>query len=178
MVGSFVGGLEAFVHPSAVPVTIVCTGTATALLGAPARSILGTERYERLRAHSWLIVFFLLSGELTASAAVGGTATLLNWLMYHMPGQYVNWAAVAVLPLGYVAHLFKKGSPYHYGIVEIVAGVATAFGVTIHAQFQPVQILTIIGAIYVVARGFNNVAEARKKQDALSTDPSESEPAS
>jgi len=61
------------------------------------------------------------------------------------------------------AHYFRTRNLRVYGMSEILLGVATAFGVTIESQFQPTQALAIIGATYVVARGFNNVAEARHK---------------
>ena len=102
----------------------------------------------------------------SAAIAVGITARTINFFVYQLPGNYMNWLAVGVLPLGYGAHYFRTRNFRFYGMSEILLGVSTAFGVTIRSQFQPTQAVALIGATYVVARGFNNVAEARLKATA------------
>lgn len=98
-----------------------------------------------------------------SAVVVAFTGKLLNLLFYRLPGQYVNWIAVAVVPLGYAAHRFKSANQLYYGIIEVLVGLATALAATSRTRFGAVQALAVIGATYVVARGFNNVTDAGKK---------------
>ena len=107
--------------------------------------------------HGCAVGFMLLSGALA-------WALMINQLLYKLPGKYANWFAVAVLPAGYFASRFKQKNQWRYGLVEVVVGIATAFGVTVQLKgVQPPQGLTLVAAAYVVARGFNNMSDARKK---------------
>lgn len=82
-----------------------------------------------------------------------------NTLFYRLPGKYFNMIAVAALPVGYFAYRFKRFNQTLYGIVEIMAGVATAFGSTlaVKQEFDAAKGLAVLSAMYVVARGFNNI---------------------
>lgn len=103
---------------------------------------------------------------------IGITTAGVNWILYRLPGKYLNWISVGVLPLGYLAHQFKQRRLRWYGIVEILVGFATALGAMSKGSFQPTQGLALIGATYVVARGFNNVADARRKNSIFVKAPS------
>jgi hypothetical protein len=102
------------------------------------------------------------------AVAVGGICKGINLLLYHLPGKYENWIACLVFPLGYIAHNFKKVKLFYYGVSEVLVGVGGAFGVTLNQRFGPVQGLAIMSAIYLVARGFNNISDAREKGKATS----------
>lgn len=80
-----------------------------------------------------------------------------------IPGHYRNLLGVAVLPTGYAAFRLKKTHQYRYGQVEVVIGIATALGVTLKDDgLSPAQGLALVGAMYVVARGFSNINEANR----------------
>jgi hypothetical protein len=111
---------------------------------------------EYIRA-AW--IFSLMLGMI---AGTGATAMLFE-ILWNLPGKYLNWLALAVLPLGYGTYHFKNKNQLLYGTVEVLMGVATALGATARPEFHATQGLTTIGAIYIVARGFNNISEARQK---------------
>lgn len=96
---------------------------------------------------------------------IGVLAVGVNTLFYRLPGKYFNIIAIAALPIGYAVHRFKRFKPIHYGAVEIMVGIATALGSTFSKkEFEPAQGLAVLGAIYVVASGFNNIYVARHPQ--------------
>jgi hypothetical protein len=45
--------------------------------------------------------------------------------------------------------------------------VITAFGTTVKAQWGPTQGLAVLGAIYVVSRGYGNIADGERKKDEI-----------
>ncbi len=90
-----------------------------------------------------------------------------NQLFSGAPGRYWNWLAVLVLPVGFTAAWYKKKNQLRYGTIEVVAGVLTAFAATFQQKdFDSPRALTVVGAAYVVARGFGNIKEARDKEEA------------
>jgi len=94
---------------------------------------------------------------------VGAVTIGVNWVLYRVPGKYSNWMSLAVVPVGYFAHRFKQWNLLRYGMVEVLVGFSTALGATTKGGLQPTQGLAVIGATYVVARGFSNISDARKK---------------
>jgi hypothetical protein len=144
--------------------TFVLTTCYFGLLFAFYKSVSGYTVYSFLHRHPTATRGFVFTFPFfIAAIMVGITARTINLFVYQLPGEYMNWLAVGVLPIGYGAHYFRTRNLRVYGMSEILLGVSTAFGVTIRPHFQPTQALTLIGATYVVARGFNNVAEARLK---------------
>jgi hypothetical protein len=119
-------------------------------------------------SHWFLFVSQFIYAMGISSAIVGLIGTTVDCVSFRLPGKYVNLMAFAVLPVGYAAHRFKKQNQLRYGVVEVLTGMATAIGATARTEFQPTQALAIIGAIYVVARGFNNISDARPKAVATS----------
>jgi len=90
-----------------------------------------------------------------------------NALFERAPGHYLNWIAVVVWPVGWAAFRFKQFNQKYYGVLEIVVGVVTAFGTTTKGAFGPTQALAVLGAMYVVSRGYGNITEAEKKKDEI-----------
>jgi hypothetical protein len=90
-----------------------------------------------------------------------------NALFDYTPGHDLNWIAVVVWPVGWAAYQFKKYNSAYYGAVEIMVGVITAFATTVKGQFGAAQGLAILGAMYVVSRGYGNIADAAKRKDEI-----------
>ena len=90
-----------------------------------------------------------------------------NALFHYTPGHNLNWIAVVVWPIGWAAYRFKQYNSAYYGTVEIVVGVTTAFATTLKGQFGAAQGLAILGAMYVVSRGYGNIADAAKRKDEI-----------
>ena len=90
-----------------------------------------------------------------------------NALFKRAPGRYTNWIAILVWPVGWAAFRFKQFNQKWYGMVEVVVGIVTAFATTTKGAFGPTQLLAIVGTIYVVSRGFSNIAEGRKKKEEI-----------
>jgi hypothetical protein len=89
---------------------------------------------------------------------------ILNTLFERAPGRYLNWLAFLVWPAGWLAFRLKQYNQRYYGMVEIPVGIATALGITMKGAFGPTQALAVLGAMYVVSRGYTNIAEAKKKK--------------
>jgi hypothetical protein len=88
---------------------------------------------------------------------------LLNFVFTNLPGSYLNWLAVLVLPIGYAGYSFKRVNQSFFGLIEIFVGMTTAFATTFRAELGTAQVLALLGAIYVVARGFTNMSEGNLK---------------
>jgi len=108
----------------------------------------------------------LYFGSFAYSAVVLTLVGGLHHLVYSLPAAGLNWLAVLVFPGGCLAARLKRRNQHQYGRVEIAVGVLTALS-TINSgtKFEPIQLLTIIGALYVVARGFGNIYEAEAKSE-------------
>jgi hypothetical protein len=94
-------------------------------------------------------------------------AVLGNAFLGHVPGHHLNWIAFFVWPVGWVAFRFKQFNQKYYGMLEIVVGVSTALGTTMKGAFGLTQGLAVMGAVYVVSRGYSNITEAEKKKDEI-----------
>jgi hypothetical protein len=90
-----------------------------------------------------------------------------NAVFHLAPGHYLNWIAVLVWPIGWAASRLRQFNQIYYGIVEIGAGVITAFGTTVKGQWGPTQGLAVLGAMYVVSRGYGNIADGTRKKDEI-----------
>lgn len=74
---------------------------------------------------------------------------------------------LAVAAAGYTAFRFKRGRQIWYGRVEVAFGVASCIKVALTSPIQDsllVQWSALIGCIYVISRGFNNISDARLNQ--------------
>jgi hypothetical protein len=92
---------------------------------------------------------------------------IINALLQRAPGRYTNWIAVLVWPVGWIAFRFKQFNQKYYGWVEIGFGILTALAITVNGVFGPTQGLAVLGAIYVVSRGYGNITDAEKKKDEI-----------
>jgi hypothetical protein len=157
--GAIAGGILAF---SSFRVMLVTSG-AMALAGIGFSGLVDWIHQKQFsyfleKSAVWAFTFVV------AACTVTWAGQAINFGLYRMPGRYLNWAAFLVLPAGYSAHQFKKRSQALYGLIEILVGVSTAFGSTARTSFGTPQGLAIIGAVYIVARGFNNFSESAKKE--------------
>lgn len=79
-------------------------------------------------------------------------------------------AVVLVVLIGFAASKFKQRSKLYYGIVEVLFGMISSIAVVSRVNFTPLpvsqmtlaQVAALVGSVYVVARGFNNIQEAKK----------------
>ena len=66
--------------------------------------------------------------------------------------------------MGFGAHAFKKHNQFLYGVVEVIFGGSSAFAVALGISSRsatPSQWATLVGCAYVIARGLNNVSDAK-----------------
>ena len=77
---------------------------------------------------------------------------------------------VGVLVIGVLAHYFKRYSQLAYGVVEVVIGGASGFSIAFSLSPDHINLTqwaSIVGCTYVVARGLNNVYDAKVKESAV-----------
>jgi hypothetical protein len=72
------------------------------------------------------------------------------------------FVSVLVVFLGCAAYLFKVRNQLAYGIVEIV--FAGAGGLVAGKEITAASVATLIGAVYVVSRGLDNLADGLEKR--------------
>lgn len=111
-----------------------------------------------------------------AGGALGVTASLLTFthgrdlfaFLYQTLGRFGAQASVAcaVLVVGGLAHMFKQRNQLWYGILEV--GFAGGCAASIASGMSPHEALfsqwaALGGAAYVVARGLNNISEAKRR---------------
>ena len=90
-----------------------------------------------------------------------------NSLFVRTPGHLLNWIAALVWPIGWLAYRFKQYNSKYYGTVEILFGVLAAFGITIRGKFSLAEVIATFGSMYVVSRGYSNIADAEKRKDEI-----------
>ncbi|WP_263385536.1 hypothetical protein [Granulicella arctica] len=76
------------------------------------------------------------------------------------------FVAGITLTLGMLAFWFKKKSQINYGLFEIIFGVASAFRLSRGLLVQEAMLAqwaSLVGAVYVVSRGLNNIADGEKE---------------
>ena len=81
------------------------------------------------------------------------------------PRMYKIRVAILLIFFGVGAHFFKRISQWWYGSVEVIFGMASIITISwtlIGNGITLVQWASLIGAAYVVARGLNNMHDARK----------------
>jgi hypothetical protein len=71
--------------------------------------------------------------------------------------------------IGFAAHWFKGKSQHWYGMVEVIFGIVSGFSIALNLSadhpWLP-QGARLVGCAYVIARGMNNVSEAKAKRKA------------
>jgi hypothetical protein len=79
--------------------------------------------------------------------------------------------SVLVIAVGWSAHRFKLRNKLWYGYVEVVFGAGSAIAVVSRVNFAAIefrsltlaQYAALVGTAYVVARGLNNITEAKER---------------
>jgi hypothetical protein len=78
-------------------------------------------------------------------------------------------AIAFVIALGFAASEFKLRGKLYYGMVEVFFGVISSVAIVSRVNFTPIpvsqmslaQVTALVGSVYVVARGFTNIHEAK-----------------
>ncbi len=73
---------------------------------------------------------------------------------------------VGVLLMGCLAHWFKQKSQAWYGWLEVLFGLS--YGFTVAFGIRPGEPMfghwaTLVGCVYIIARGLNNQSDAKRK---------------
>jgi len=78
-----------------------------------------------------------------------------------------------IVSLGLFAHWFKGKNQRVYGIIEVLFGSLSAFAIAFSLpgdQISLTEYASLIGSSYVVARGMNNMSEAKMRLTAAITE--------
>jgi hypothetical protein len=71
-----------------------------------------------------------------------------------------------VVAVGFAAHWFKGKNQHWYGRIEVLFGIVSAFSIAVSLSadrpWLP-QGATLVGCAYVIARGMNNMSDAKAK---------------
>lgn len=103
----------------------------------------------------------------TAGYRVGSLGYTLDdlkpWFSRHPLATALAFSALAFL-LGSLASYWKRHAQASYGISEVAFGLAFAFNVLLNiaSHFDFSRIFAVGSAVYVIARGLNNLSDARK----------------
>jgi hypothetical protein len=76
------------------------------------------------------------------------------------------FVAAMTLGLGILAFSFKKKSQVNYGWFEVFFGIASAFRLSRGLLVQEAMLAqwaSLVGAVYVVSRGINNIVDGEKE---------------
>ncbi len=74
--------------------------------------------------------------------------------------------AACVITLGFLAYEFKKKDQLSYGRLEICFGISSAITLSfsiLPSEMRLSQWATLVGCVYVIARGVNNVNDGKHK---------------
>jgi hypothetical protein len=82
-------------------------------------------------------------------------------------GTYLTHLIIGavVVFLGIAAHWFKGKNQRWYGMVEVLFGSISGFGIALNISPRNswlTQGAALVGCAYVIARGLNNIADAKK----------------
>jgi hypothetical protein len=166
--GALIGGIAGFAYTCVLLHLSIWWGLAAVLPGI----VIVTFEYQAAHGSRSAEIALKSAWSLTVVAAIFIWFPMIimvigNALLHYTPGHNLNWIAVVVWPIGWAAYHFKQYNSAYYGIVEIGVGVATAFATTLKGQFGAAQGLAILGAMYVVSRGYGNIADAAKRSDEI-----------
>jgi len=117
--------------------------------------------------------------DLILKATAGGLVTLsIHKISPHMPAIYAAMARVLgahlsqfiiglfIATMGFVAHRFKQRNQRWYGMVEVMIGIVSGFSIAfgmVPSHVVLAQWASLIGCSYVIARGLNNVSDAKAR---------------
>lgn len=99
---------------------------------------------------------------------ISSNEDVLRGAVVHLLQQRYSQFFVAgiTLALGTLAFWFKRKNQVNYGLFEIVFGVASAFRLARGLLVQEAMLAqwaSLVGAVYVVSRGVNNVVDGEKE---------------
>jgi MFS-type transporter involved in bile tolerance (Atg22 family) len=88
---------------------------------------------------------------------------LKAWLLQHPAITGLILTAIAII-LGSLASYWKRHEQRSYGVTEVAFGAAFTFNVLLHIapHFDFSKVFAVGSGVYIIARGFNNLFEARK----------------
>jgi|SRR5579864_183454 len=91
--------------------------------------------------------------------------SILPTLLHH-PRLLASGLTALALMTGFGASYWKQKAQITYGVSEVAFGAVLSFNVllSISSTFTPAKMLALGSAVYVIARGFNNIADANKKR--------------
>jgi len=119
----------------------------------------------KVAANIGVAIGILLAVGVFIEAIIGMGSAAFRWLVKTF-GIHLAQTAIflGVVVVGTFAHWFKKKNQKWYGVVEVVFGVASAGSISFRMMPGPLftQWATLAGCVYVIARGLNNVAEAKR----------------
>jgi hypothetical protein len=127
---------------------------------------------ERVAAFLQILVV-LLSAAMTFLSPFRSFAHFFIWFNRVAGERVLGFMLFAgVINMGVVAHQFKKQNQLWYGVVEVIFGAAYGFSTAF--SIKPLdqgfgRWATLVGCTYIIARGLNNISEAKAR---LSTDSS------
>jgi hypothetical protein len=138
------------------------------------RRITPLEFWRELRRRGEVKQFLINIG----FAALGGAITTFAFdygpILYRLSTRLIGphrtqvIIGIAVIAVGVMAHWFKRINQFGYGIVEVffggVSGFLLAFTMT-PATAARTQWASLVACSYVVARGLNNMHDAKRKHN-------------
>jgi hypothetical protein len=128
--------------------------------------------YRAGKSFRWEISISLAAFLIGVAVNRGYDQKLLSFLTRTVGPHFTQFlVAVTVIAVGWGAHLFKRRNQLVYGYVEAFIGVMSAIAIVSRTNFAAVQFTTLtlaqygtlVGCAYVVARGLNNVQDAKDR---------------
>jgi hypothetical protein len=109
----------------------------------------------------WPLAFFVLQGIISEVGKLNLTDSKI-WMMSHAFSASLI-ITILVVSLGALVSYWKIHALKSYASVEVLVGALLGFNSASHLspEFNFSGLLGILSAVYVVARGFNNVSSAR-----------------
>ena len=96
---------------------------------------------------------------------IGMGSVVFKWLVRTFGIHLAQFAIFCgVVAVGAFAHWFKQKNQKWYGVVEVAFGAASAGSVSFRMMPGPLfaQWATLAGCAYVIARGLNNISQAKQ----------------
>ena len=134
---------------------------------------------EPIELLKWLVLFVVSLLILTFGTILEKRQKTIAQFLFEKIGIHLTQVltAVIVVAVGFGAHRFKQVNKLWYGRNEVLFGVISAVFVVSRIDFGAVefkslslaQFGTLVGCAYVVARGLNNVSEAKAERLSLAS---------
>jgi hypothetical protein len=136
------------------------------------RTVKRMDRWDKAQLFTQ-VLFIVVCLSAILISPTGRFSEAFLWLNRVIGKQLTALAmTTAVFAFGILAFEFKRESQYWYGLVEILFGGAYVYNITVNIQPGEQMFAkwaTICGCVYVIARGLNNMQDARGKKARTST---------